>query len=347
MNNQPIFSKPKIFYCVMLIFFLGSHQVLYAQNDSLLLKNDDIIVGEIKSMDRGVLTIETDYSDKDFKIEWSGITEIHAESFFLISLSDGRRYNGTLESLSPGRATINIVEGGTTEVDLMDLVFLKSIDEGFWSRIYAAIDVGYSLTKANNLRQFSLNGKIGYLAERWSLDASYNSVLSKQDSVADTKRTDGNITYRYFLPKDWFMMGDISFLSNTEQKLNLRSNGKLGLGKFMIHTNSTYWAFQAGASVMNENFSDESPDRQSMEGFLGTELNMFDVGDLGLLTNVTAFPGITESGRWRVDFKFDLKYDLPLDFYVKLGFTINYDNQPVEGASDTDYVFQTGFGWEW
>ncbi len=347
MNNQSIFRNPKIFYCAMLMFFSGIHHVLLAQTDSLILKNDDIIVGEIKSLDRGILTIETDYSDKDFKIEWSGVTEIHTESFFLITLSDGRRYNGTLESPSPGRATINIDEGGTTEVDLMDLVFLKSIDAGFWSRLYAAIDVGYSLTKANNLRQFSLNGKIGYLAERWSLDASYNSVLSKQDSVADTKRTDGNITYRYFLPKDWFLMGDISFLSNTEQKLNLRSNGKLGLGKFMIHTNSTYWAFQAGASFMNENFSDESPDRQSLEGFLGTELNMFDVGDLGLLTNATVFPGITESGRWRVDFKFDLKYDLPLDFYVKLGFTVNYDNQPVEGASETDYVFQTGFGWEW
>jgi hypothetical protein len=74
---------------------------------------------------------------------------------------------------------------------------------------------------------------------------------------------------------------------------------------------------------------------------------MFDVGDLNLLTNATVYPGITESGRWRVDYKIDVKYDLPLDFYVKLSFSANYDNQPVEGASKTDYVFVTGFGWEW
>ena len=98
---------------------------------------------------------------------------------------------------------------------------------------------------------------------------------------------------------------------------------------------------------MNETFSNESPDKKSLEGFLGTELNLFDIGDLNILTNAVVYPGITESGRWRFDFKFDLKYDLPLDFYIKFGFSSNYDNQPTEGASDMDYVLQTSFGWEW
>jgi len=48
----------------------------------------------------------------------------------------------------------------------------------------------------------------------------------------------------------------------------------------------------------------------------------------------------------RFDFKVDLKYDLPLDFYIKLGYTQNFDNRPVEGASQNDYVIQTSFGWE-
>ena len=29
-----------------------------------------------------------------------------------------------------------------------------------------------------------------------------------------------------------------------------------------------------------------------------------------------------------------------------LGFTLNYDNQPAEGATENDYVFQTTIGWE-
>lgn len=136
-------------------------------------------------------------------------------------------------------------------------------------------------------------------------------------------------------------------MSNTEQKLDLRTTTNLGIGKYVIHTNKTYWGFSAGANFNNENFSSDADDRNSMEGFFGTELNMFDIGDLSLLTRLVAFPSFTEAGRWRSDFKFDVKYDLPMDFYIKLGFTMNYDNRPVQDASEVDYVFHTGFGWEW
>jgi len=54
----------------------------FTQKDSLVLVNGNVIVGEIKSMDRGVLTIETDYSDDDFKIEWDGIKSIKTDAFF-------------------------------------------------------------------------------------------------------------------------------------------------------------------------------------------------------------------------------------------------------------------------
>lgn len=42
----------------------------HTQSDTVVLSNGDEIVGEIKDMTKGVLTIETDYSDSDFKIEW-------------------------------------------------------------------------------------------------------------------------------------------------------------------------------------------------------------------------------------------------------------------------------------
>jgi hypothetical protein len=178
------------------------------------------------------------------------------------------------------------------------------------------------------------------------MDVSSKSVSSVQDEVEPVRRSDMTVTYRYFLPRDWFVFADVSLLSNTEQKLDLRTNAKGGLGKFVFHTNAKYWGVYGGFSVNNEKFSTEESSKQSLEGYFGTSLNLFDIGDLSLLTQANAYPSITESGRWRADFKIDLKYDLPLDFYVKFGYTLNYDNQPVEGASSSDYVFQTSVGWE-
>ena len=40
-------------------------------------------------------------------------------------------------------------------------------------------------------------------------------------------------------------------------------------------------------------------------------------------------------------------YDLPVDFYIKVGFTLNYDNQPADDASEVDCLFQAGIGWKW
>ena len=66
-----------------------------------------------------------------------------------------------------------------------------------------------------------------------------------------------------------------------------------------------------------------------------------------MTTLCKAYPSITVANRWRVDWTLDFKYDLPLDFYIKLGGSLNFDNHPSDGSSKTDYVIQSGFGWEW
>jgi hypothetical protein len=184
------------------------------------------------------------------------------------------------------------------------------------------------------------------MTESWLANAYYNILFSTQDDADDIRRSDGGLGYSYFLPKDWYIPASLSFLSNTEQKLDLRSLVKLGIGKYVIHTNRSYWGFATGATYNNEQYSDTITSN-SIEGYFGSELNLYDIGDLDLLTNIAAYPSFTEAGRWRVDMVFDMNYDLPLDFYVKFGVTVNFDNKPVEGAEKTDYIFQTGFGWEW
>ncbi len=336
---------------LLFTFIIFGSFMAFSQSDSLVLINGDVIVGELKSMDRGVAVIETDYSDDDLTIEWDGIKGVYTESAYLVTLSNGDRINGTVTSIGNGMLKITPETGSSVETKQDDLVYLKSVDKGFWDRVYASIDVGFDLTKANNLTTFTTRSTLGYLANRWSADVNFNTLFSKQDETENISRTDGGLTYKYFLPHDWYLPITLTYLSNTEQKLDARWNGLIGIGKYVIHSNHAYWGFSGGGAYNHEKYSpvvdSASQIKSSWEGFVGTELNLFDIGDLDLLTNIKVFPGITEAGRWRADFNFDLKYDLPLDFYIKVGYSLNYDNQPVEGASDVDYVLHTGVGWEW
>lgn len=305
------------------------------------------MVGEIKSMDRGLVVVETDYSDSDFKIDWEEIRTINTTTLFFITLTNGEKYYGTLKSDS--ELTINILTVDDRVVACIsdEIVFLRQFKKAFWDRLYASIDIGFSLTKANNLRQFTSRSTIGFRAEKWTLDATFNTLNSTQDDVESIERSDGKIDYRYVLPQSWYAITTISLASNTEQKLDNRLNGQLGFGRFFIRTNSAYWGVNLGVNRNIERYTNETPDRDSWEGYLATELNLYDIGDFSLLTSVKAYPGITAKERIRAEYTLDTKYDLPYDFYIKVGMTINYDNRPAEGASEIDYVFQTGFGWEW
>jgi len=320
----------------------------HAQTDTLFLDTNTIIVGEVKSMNKGVLTIETNYSDSDFNIEWLEVKKIYTQSVFLTSLTDGSRIVGILRSNEDNSITITNREGTVeTEVQIPEIVFLRPLNEGFWSRLDAAVDFGLSFTKANNLKQFTFGTNLKYTEDKWSALINANILRSTQDNAANIKREDGSFVFNYFLPKDWYLSPQVSLLSNTEQLLDLRTILSMGVGKFIVNTNKMYWGVLTGLSYNNEQFSSDAEDRSSVEGILGTELNMFDAKDLSIITRLLTYPSLSENGRWRVDWNFDLKYDLPLDFYAITGITLNYDNQPTTGASDSDYYWKLAFGWEW
>lgn len=341
--NKRATLKIIILLVVGIVFTNG----VFAQNDTIHLNTGEVITGELKDMKQNVATFETDYSDSDFKIKWSQIKTLQTTTQYLISLSSGNRYNGSLKSASDNR--VHIISGKDTLVrtDISNIVFLRKIDRDFWGNVNASLSVGYNFTKANDLSQFSIRSNLGYRAKRWSASSGYNQIISSQSETDRTQRLDANIVYNHYFSKNWFALAEVNWLSNTAQNINLRTLGKLGIGNYIIQTNSMYWAVQTGLSLNSESFNVENLDttNTSTEAFLGTEANLYDIGDLTLLSRIVVYPSLTESGRWRTDFNLDVKYDLPFDFFINLGVSLNYDNQPIESSAETDYVFQTTIGW--
>lgn len=319
---------------------------LSAQTDTLITTNGEIISGEIKEMDRGVLIIETDYSDSDFSIEWNKIFTIHSKNKFIVSLSDGVRLVGTLNGNNDAYIILTDDAMYIKSKDL--IVTIESLDDTFLGRLSASIGIGINFSKANNLRQLNMRSSLGYFAQNWKAGGSFDIVYSEQDSIDQTKRIDGKISYNYFLVSDWFVSASSDFLQNEEQKLKLRSTPKIGFGNYIIHNNAIYLSIGVGVSGNFEQYTDPTLEaRNSSEIYFSAELNMFDFNDLSLLTNTITYKNLDEGDRIRNDFKIDLKYDVfGTDFYIKLGYTLNYDSQPIEGAETTDYVIQTTFGWD-
>jgi len=333
----------------VLLFFLLFFLKISAQiSDTLVLKNNDIIVGEIKTMDKGILQIKTDYSKEDFKVEWKHVKSIGSEKVHIINLSDGSLLNGKITKIkTPNQCEITNIETQTKSiVDLTYIVRIKPVEDSFWDRLNASFDAGIKLTKAQNLQQLTINVRLGYTAKKWYATATYKQIQSIQDESEPIRRIDTDLSYVYLLPKDYFIPLTVVMLKNTEQDIDLRVVSKAGYGKYLIHNNKKYWGLASGLSFNNERFTETTEANKSLELFLGSDLNLYDIGDFSIQSKVNFFPSLTESKRIRADFSVDTKYDLPLDFFIKLSFIYNYDNKPKPGASKDDYVFQTTFGWK-
>ena len=224
--------------CLSLTLIIFSFYQGFCQSDSLVIDTgyEVSVVGQIKKMGRGVLEIDVPYGDENFKIKWSSIKEIYTHSKFVVS-SNGEIYRGRLASVSDQHVQIIDQDSILLTCAQDDIVYLNPFKEGFSDRFGAMVEAGFNLTKAQNLRQFSLRSSVSYKTDKWTADASYNIIRSSQDNVASVKRTDGLLNYRRILPKNWYLIGTIATLSNTEQLIDLRANSQLGIGKFIISSN--------------------------------------------------------------------------------------------------------------
>lgn len=338
--------KTRICSIIVLLFAVVPIAV-YSQIDSVRFENGHLIIGEMISMNEGVLIMETDYSDEDFQIEWKKVVWVRSQSHFQINLRDGSQHFSTITSLNDSISKIYTDNNTPIICRTQDVVYLNAFEDRFKDRFDASIDVGLDIAKAKNLRTFTTRSYVGYKADKWSADGTINRLQTTQDSTEKIQRSDGSINYRFVITGRLYSIATVSFLSNTEQKLDLRSNAQLGMGLFLIRTNSAYWGGKLGANRNIERYSNKTEDRDTWEVYFGTELNLYDIGDFSLTTDIMTYLGVTEKKRFRLDGGISLKYDLPLDFYIRLGMSANYDNQPAQDASELDYVLQLGFGWEW
>jgi putative salt-induced outer membrane protein YdiY len=188
---------------------------------------------------------------------------------------------------------------------------------------------------------------VRYQTERWWLAADMNKVGTYQENAARSSRTSGSSTFAYSLKGDLFGYAGLEFLRNSQQMLDIRATSKLGLGYYLFRTTSWYLGVGAGMAESLEKYGGDEPlTTNNLEGLVGLDLNIYDLGDLDFSGKVTLYPRLTVKGV-RMNSDLSIKYDLPLEFYIKLSYTSNFDSAPAVNVSKSDFVVQTSIGWEW
>src|SRR4029078_5298188 len=113
-----------------ILLWLVAGSTAHAQPDTVTTATGEKIVGEIKSVEKDVLTIETPYSDSDFKVKGDQVVAIDSARQFMVETFDGRRLSGALTTDVAKKA----MQVGAVTVALAEISTIQPFARWFWSR---------------------------------------------------------------------------------------------------------------------------------------------------------------------------------------------------------------------
>ena len=320
---------------------------LHAQKaDTVILRNGDRIVGELKKLDRGAVSYSTDDMGT-LAIQWEKIDRIISSRYFEVEVASGARYYGALERGEQiGMVVVAVAEFSDT-LDRAVIVRINPIGRGFLDRVDGTIGLSLSFQRANRLRDFGIEADASYRSTLWLTEVRSSVYFQAQEGANGTSRNSLSVGELRFLPHRWSLVGTGSLEQNEELALDLRALISAGGGRFLHQSNRAYLLVGSGLAYTNERYTGSSP-TSSLEALASVAAEYFrlDSPKSNLRGTLTVYPSITDFGRVRSDLDVSLTHEVIKDFTIGLTLFDKFDSRPpAAGVAQHDYGVALITGW--
>lgn len=317
-----------------------------AYTDRIFLHNGDIVTGNMKELDRGKLRVKTRTMDTVL-INWVDIDHIESDKHLRVEGTDGRFNYGKIAAVGEGDSLVIDQGGENVEVPLLAVATIQPIraEESFWRKIEGDAKAGIDYTKGSDILLVNLAANLRYRQQKYeiALNASWNETARAEDQSAS--RMDLTTTYTRFLRNRWFWKASGGFDRNQELGIDLRGIVGATAGRYLFETPTTRFELNAGFAVNREKRTDNT-EVSNTEGLIRSSLEIFKhtLPITRLSANVSVFPGITDSGRLRVNADVSLRNEIIRSLFWDMSLYATFDNRPAEGFAEEDYGIVTSIG---
>src|SRR6185369_10395897 len=142
------------------VLMIATSAAAQAKTDVVTLQNGDRITGEVKSLSRGRLKLETDDAGT-IDIEWDNVLQVAAIRQFDVMTVDGRLLLGSLGGATPRTVIIGTGPGAIT-LPMIEVTNLAPIGASFWAKLEGSISAGFSYTQSSGISQTTFNSETEY-----------------------------------------------------------------------------------------------------------------------------------------------------------------------------------------
>lgn len=359
---RPLIHTPERFVCSLVSLFLFLAPSLWAKrkDDVVIMRNGDRLTGEVKEIDSGRLVFKAGYMSSSVELDWKEVKSIESQDTFVVTLGDGHRYLGQIKRDAPkaneAEGDFRVIEGhGETVVKPRDVVGVQPMETSFLKQLTGTVDVGLSYFNGNSLTQFTTAARASYQSERNYYSAGVESVFGRQTDADDTTRIDVHGEYRRMFNRNWFGISQIDFLHSSQQQLDLRTTGALGVGRYLIRRNRSTFALAGGAVGAREQYtadpsnpaeSAQGPARTNLEGLIAADLTYYKFKTLSAGAQLRVYPGISDPGRVRINTNIALMWEFMRNLTWNFTIYNNFDSRPPTGFPGNDTGVTNAIGWK-
>ena len=345
-------ATSRIWFRQYLLIALLSLWVLPAsaapKTDVVIFKNGDKLTGELKSLKRGQLFLNTDATGT-IGIEWDKVSTVISNQQIQIETSNGTRYFGILATSDDAATIVVVTNDGPKSLNADWIIVMNPIEGGGLHALDIDVTVGYNFAKAGGITQVTLGLNMDYRSLLRIESFRFSTIISDSESLESSKRMNLGLQHTRLWRERWFTTGSLTFYQNDELGLNLRSSLGAGGGRYFVQSNSMLLSFEAGLQFSREDLVNESEDLDSLEATLTANWDwfLFDDPELDWSSRLQIIPSLTENGRVRGELDTTLSWEIIGDLKWAISLYGSWDNQPnsSDGAT-SDYGVNTSLAYD-
>ena len=338
---------------VMIIATLLPVSALAQNTDVVFLTNGDRITGKVSEMSRGEMKFETDTMGFVY-IRWEHVAGIETDKTVQLEISSGERFFGTVSRADDGEIAVNSPDL-VHRIKPEQVVYFSRIKakQTVWEAMDKDLRVGFSYTQSSDILRWNIGGSLSFKALDWRTSLTANSLVTNNREGNDSRRADITGSFARYLSNRYFWFTSASGQTNDELGVDGRLLVSGGAGRWIFQKSTSELRVALGLAANYENptgdpLQDSSSDT-TLEGLLDVDWTVFKLSTPSSRVNAKLeyYPGLSESGRNRVDVKVNLRQEFIKDlFWVFEGY-YSHDSDPPPGAvSGDDFGVTTSIAYE-
>lgn len=341
-------NRPPVLLLVALFSFYALTASAAPKTDIVIFKNGDRLTGEVKSLKRGQLNLNTEAMGT-IGIEWDKVSYVISNQKIQVETSNGTRYFGNLASSEKGPSIIVVNDDGPQTLDTMSVITMTPIEGSGIHALDVDLSVGYDFAKAGGIKHGTVGLNMDYRSLIRIESLRFSTVITDSSSQDVSKRMNLGLRHTRLWNKRWFTVSGLSFDRNDELGLNLRTAVGAGGGRYLTQSSTMLLFLEGGLQVSRESLIAEEEVTDSLEAVLSANWDwfLFEDPELDWSTRLQIFPSLTERGRVRGELDTTLSWEIIGNLKWAFSFYGSWDNQPQSDTGATsDYGVNTALAYD-